>query len=108
MSLFDVSDRARQYQTDLLEFMDSHVYPAEAVYDEQMRAAGDPHFHPPVLSATNRPARNNFVAQSWAQRHIPCLGCRCVGSRSDRACTVRTAGRCSRCRWPCRGRSRRW
>ena len=57
MSLFDVSDRARQYQTDLLEFMDSHVYPAEAVYDEQMRAAGDPHFHPPVLEDLKSEAR---------------------------------------------------
>ena len=49
MSLFDLSDRARQYQSDLLEFMDSHVYPAEAVYEEQMRESGDPHFQPPVL-----------------------------------------------------------
>ncbi|PQP14906.1 acyl-CoA dehydrogenase, partial [Rhodococcus opacus] len=49
MSLFDISDRAQQLQTDLLEFMDSHVYPAEAVYEEQMRESGDPHFQPPVL-----------------------------------------------------------
>jgi hypothetical protein len=30
MSLFEISERAQQYQTDLLEFMDSQVYPAEA------------------------------------------------------------------------------
>jgi acyl-CoA dehydrogenase len=40
MSLFDISERAQRYQSDLLEFMDSHVYPAAAVYDEQMREAG--------------------------------------------------------------------
>ncbi|MFC0452577.1 acyl-CoA dehydrogenase family protein [Rhodococcus jostii] len=57
MSLFDVSDRARQYQTDLLEFMDSHVYPAEAVYEEQMRESGDPHFQPPVLEELKVEAR---------------------------------------------------
>jgi acyl-CoA dehydrogenase len=57
MSLFDVSDRARKYQSDLLEFMDSQVYPAEAVYEEQMRAAGDPHFHPPVLEELKAEAR---------------------------------------------------
>ncbi|WP_458318828.1 acyl-CoA dehydrogenase family protein [Mycolicibacterium brisbanense] len=57
MSLFEVTERARQYQSQLLEFMDSHVYPAEAVYDEQMRAAGDPHFHPPVLEELKAEAR---------------------------------------------------
>ncbi|WP_030514351.1 acyl-CoA dehydrogenase family protein [Nocardia sp. NRRL WC-3656] len=49
MSMFDISERAEKYRAQLLEFMDSHVYPAEAVYDEQMRAAGDPHFQPPIL-----------------------------------------------------------
>ncbi|MFC9761147.1 acyl-CoA dehydrogenase family protein [Rhodococcus jostii] len=57
MSLFDLSDRARQYQTDLLEFMDLHVYPAEAVYEEQMRESGDPHFQPPVLEELKAEAR---------------------------------------------------
>jgi len=57
MSLFDLSDRARQYQTDLLEFIDSHVYPAEAVYEEQMRESGDPHFQPPVLEELKAEAR---------------------------------------------------
>lgn len=57
MSLFEISERAQQYQSDLLEFMDSHVYPAEAVYDEQMRGAGDPHFHPPILEDLKAEAR---------------------------------------------------
>ncbi|WP_174556751.1 acyl-CoA dehydrogenase family protein, partial [Rhodococcus tukisamuensis] len=57
MSLFDVSDRAEKLRTDLLEFMDTHIYPAEAVYDEQMRESGDPHFQPPVLEELKAEAR---------------------------------------------------
>ncbi|BAH49457.1 acyl-CoA dehydrogenase family protein [Rhodococcus opacus] len=57
MSLFDISERAQQLQVDLLEFMDSHVYPAEAVYEEQMRESGDPHFQPPVLEELKAEAR---------------------------------------------------
>ncbi|MGD9961993.1 MAG: acyl-CoA dehydrogenase family protein [Nocardioides sp.] len=47
--MFEISDRAKQLQEELLGFMDERVYPAEAVYAEQMRESGDPHFHPPVL-----------------------------------------------------------
>ncbi|WP_310778112.1 acyl-CoA dehydrogenase family protein [Mycobacterium sp. Z3061] len=57
MALFDISERALQYQSDLLEFMDSHVYPSEVVYDEQMREAGDPHYHPPILEDLKAEAR---------------------------------------------------
>ncbi|MFI6430391.1 acyl-CoA dehydrogenase family protein [Rhodococcus oryzae] len=57
MSLFDVSDRAEKIRADLLEFMDSHVYPAEAVYEEQMRVAGDPHFQPPIIEELKVEAR---------------------------------------------------
>lgn len=61
MSLFDISDRAKRYQSDLLEFMDSHVYPSEAVYDEQMREAGAPHFHPPILEDLKAEARKRVL-----------------------------------------------
>lgn len=57
MSMFKVSERAQQYQSNLLEFMDSHVYPGEAVYDQQMAAADDPHFHPAVLEDLKAEAR---------------------------------------------------
>ncbi|KQX77215.1 acyl-CoA dehydrogenase family protein [Streptomyces sp. Root1310] len=57
MSLFEMRDRAKKYQADLLEFMDAHVYPAEAVYHEQMRASGDPHFHPPIIEELKAEAR---------------------------------------------------
>ena len=57
MDLFTVSDRARQYQDGLLDFMDKHVYPAEDVYREQMRESGDPHFHPAVMEELKAEAR---------------------------------------------------
>ncbi|HEX3591142.1 MAG TPA: acyl-CoA dehydrogenase family protein [Pseudonocardiaceae bacterium] len=58
MSLFESSDRAKQYHTDLLAFMDSHVYPAEAVYNQQMREAGDPHHQPRILEDLKVEARS--------------------------------------------------
>lgn len=38
--------------------MDEHVYPAEAVYEEQLREAGDPHAFPPVMAALQEEARS--------------------------------------------------
>ncbi|MGH8876688.1 MAG: acyl-CoA dehydrogenase family protein [Stackebrandtia sp.] len=55
--LFAVSDRAQAYQDDLRDFMTSRVYPAEPVYDRQMRESGDPHFQPPVLEELKAEAR---------------------------------------------------
>ncbi|MFE5705420.1 acyl-CoA dehydrogenase family protein [Rhodococcus koreensis] len=57
MSLFEFSDRAKKYQADLLDFMDAHVYPGEAIYHQQMRDSGDPHFHPPILEELKEEAR---------------------------------------------------
>jgi acyl-CoA dehydrogenase len=57
MSVFEMSDRAMKYQVDLLEFMDSHIYPAEPVYDRQMRESGDPHFQPPIVEELKAEAR---------------------------------------------------
>jgi acyl-CoA dehydrogenase len=57
MTPFELSDRAKKYQADLLEFMDLHVFPAEVVYDQQMRESGDPHFQPPILEELKAEAR---------------------------------------------------
>jgi acyl-CoA dehydrogenase len=38
-----------EWRARLIEFMDEHVYPAEAVYERQMRDAGDPYFEPPIV-----------------------------------------------------------
>ncbi|MBO0853162.1 MAG: acyl-CoA dehydrogenase family protein [Nocardia sp.] len=57
MSMFDISERAEQYRGRLQEFMDSHIYPAEAVYEQQMRESGNPHFHPPILEELKAEAK---------------------------------------------------
>jgi acyl-CoA dehydrogenase len=54
---FEPSARTRELLASLQVFMDEHVYPAEAVYEEQMRAAGDPHFQPAVLEELKDEAR---------------------------------------------------
>jgi acyl-CoA dehydrogenase len=57
MSLFQMSDRAKRYQADLLTFMDEHVYPAEPVYSRQMRESGDPHHQPRIIEDLKVEAR---------------------------------------------------
>ena len=56
--MFDLSERGREYRDRLLTFMDEHVYPAEAVYRQQMRDSGDPHHHPQVLEDLKAEARS--------------------------------------------------
>ena len=46
---FELTDRCKDYQERVTAFMDERIYPAEAVYEEQMRESGNPHFHPPIL-----------------------------------------------------------
>lgn len=55
---FSPSPRAAELQERLLRFMDDCVHPAESVFAEQMRASGDPHFHPPVMEELKTEARN--------------------------------------------------
>jgi acyl-CoA dehydrogenase len=54
---FAFSPRCEELRSELLDFMEHHVYPAEAVYDGQMRAAGDPHHHPAVIEDLKVEAR---------------------------------------------------
>ena len=54
---FSPSPRAAELQERLLRFMDECIYPAESVFAEQMRASGDPHFHPPVMEELKAEAR---------------------------------------------------
>lgn len=46
---FKPSARSVEYQERLVAFMDEHVYPAEAVYERELRESGDPHHHPLVM-----------------------------------------------------------
>jgi acyl-CoA dehydrogenase len=54
---FALSPVAEELRSKLLDFMDSHVYPAEPVYWEQLRASGNPHLHPPVMGELKAEAR---------------------------------------------------
>jgi acyl-CoA dehydrogenase len=55
---FELTDRCRDYQERLESFMQEHVYPAEAVYDEQVRASGDPHHQPAIMEELKLEARS--------------------------------------------------
>ena len=58
MSFFETTDRGKKYEADLLEFMDSHVYPAESVYEQQMSELGDPHGQPQIIEDLKKEARS--------------------------------------------------
>ena len=46
---FELTQRCKDFQQRVQGFMDERVYPAEAVYEQQMREAGDANFHPPII-----------------------------------------------------------
>jgi acyl-CoA dehydrogenase len=54
---FALTDRCKEYQERLEAFMDERVYPAESVYAGQMRDAGNPNFHPPIIEELKAEAR---------------------------------------------------
>jgi acyl-CoA dehydrogenase len=55
---FEPSARCREFIERLTAFMDDHVYPAEAVYEQQLRDAGDPHHQPAVMEQLKSSARD--------------------------------------------------
>ena len=55
---FSYSDRVEDLRGRLFDFMDSHVYPSEAIYRDQMEDAADPHHHPSVLEDRKKEARS--------------------------------------------------
>ena len=54
---FSYTPKVEGLRSELLEFMDSHIYPAEPIYREQMEASGDPHHHPAILDELKITAR---------------------------------------------------
>jgi len=55
---FAPSPRGAALVTQLTDFMESHVYPAEAVYETQMEGSGDPHHHPQIIEDLKAEARS--------------------------------------------------
>jgi acyl-CoA dehydrogenase len=54
---FAYSDRCLEYRDRLLDFMATHVYPAEEIYTRQMAESGDPHFDPPIIEELKTAAK---------------------------------------------------
>ena len=54
---FELGARTLELRDRLLAFMDERVYPAEAVWREQVEASGDPYAHPPVMEELKAEAR---------------------------------------------------
>jgi acyl-CoA dehydrogenase len=54
---FELSDRCKELRERLLTFMDERIYPAEAVYHEQLVDSGNPHSHPSVMEELKAAAR---------------------------------------------------
>ncbi|MHB8242715.1 MAG: acyl-CoA dehydrogenase family protein [Solirubrobacteraceae bacterium] len=55
---FEPSQRCSEFKERLNAFMDEHIYPAEAVYEEQMRESGDAHHQPAVMEQLKVRARD--------------------------------------------------
>ncbi len=53
---FEPSEKTKELQETLLDFMDRHVYPAEPVWYQQVKDSGDPYFHPPVMEELKKEA----------------------------------------------------
>jgi acyl-CoA dehydrogenase len=54
---FELTDRCRDFQERLTAFMEERIYPAEAVYEEQLAESGDPHSDPPVMEELKQDAQ---------------------------------------------------
>jgi acyl-CoA dehydrogenase len=54
---FELSPRTLELRAQLEEFITERVDPAASIYDEQVGASGDPHFHPPVMEELKAEAR---------------------------------------------------
>jgi acyl-CoA dehydrogenase len=63
---FELSDRCKDFRERLLAFMDERILPAEQVYEQQLREAGDPHAQPAVMEELKREARERGL---WNMFH---------------------------------------
>jgi acyl-CoA dehydrogenase len=54
---FEPSARCTEFKERLGAFMDEHIYPAEPVYEQQLRDSGDPHHQPAIMEELKTKAR---------------------------------------------------
>ncbi len=55
---FEPSQRCSEFKERLEAFMDEHIYPAEELYERQLRASGDPHHQPQIMEELKVRARD--------------------------------------------------
>ncbi|MGD1059282.1 MAG: acyl-CoA dehydrogenase family protein [Solirubrobacteraceae bacterium] len=55
---FEPSQRCSEFKERLMAFMDEHIYPAEEVYERQLRESGDPHHQPQIMEELKARARD--------------------------------------------------
>ncbi len=54
---FEPSERCREFKERLSAFMDEHIYPNEAIYEQQIRESGNPHHQPAIMEELKSRAR---------------------------------------------------
>jgi acyl-CoA dehydrogenase len=54
---FQPSERCSEFKERLTAFMETHIHPAEGVYERQLRDSGNPHFQPPIMEELKVRAR---------------------------------------------------
>ena len=54
---FEFSDKVHHLRKELLDFMDEHIYPAEAIYKEQLESGSTRWQIPPVMDELKAKAR---------------------------------------------------
>ncbi len=99
---FEPSPRGADLRRRVSEFIESVVLPAEPVYEEQMRAAGDPHAHPGVIEELKAEARerglwNLFMphATPWTPDPVPNLDYAYLAELAGRSHLASEAMNCS-------------
>ena len=55
---FQPSQRCTEFRERLSAFMDEHIYPAEEVYERQLRDSGNPHHQPAIMEELKIRARD--------------------------------------------------
>ncbi len=55
---FEPSQRCSEFKERLTAFMDEHIYPAEELYERQLRESGDPHHQPQIMEELKVRARD--------------------------------------------------
>jgi acyl-CoA dehydrogenase len=68
---FELSDRCKELRERLLTFMDDHIYPNEAVYEQQLHESGRPHAHPPVIEELKDRAREAGLWNLFLPHEVP-------------------------------------